>query len=59
MILEQGNFVTKVEPFLLSLHSTGLRMTHNDDDAQDLVQETMLKAYKSIHQFKDDTNLNW
>ena len=56
MILEQGNFVSEVEPFLLSLHSTGLRMTHNDDDAQDLVQETMLKAYKSIHQFKDDTN---
>jgi len=56
MVAIQNNFMDMVRPFLSSLHSTGLRMTRNEEDAQDLVQETMLKAYKGMHQFQTDTN---
>lgn len=39
-----------------SLFSAALRMTRNRDDAEDLVQETYLKAVRSAHLF--DENLN-
>jgi RNA polymerase sigma-70 factor, ECF subfamily len=45
-----------VKPHLESLYNTGLRMTRNEADTQDLVQETLYKAYKSIKQFQKDTN---
>lgn len=43
-------------PYLKSLYSTAYRLTHNEDDAQDLVQETYLKAYKYYDKFKEGTN---
>jgi RNA polymerase sigma-70 factor (ECF subfamily) len=39
------------------LYSTALRMTHNASDAEDLVQETYLKAYKGFAGFEQGTNL--
>jgi RNA polymerase sigma-70 factor (ECF subfamily) len=33
-----------------------LRLTGNPSDAHDLVQETMLKAYRSWHQYQQGTN---
>jgi RNA polymerase sigma-70 factor (ECF subfamily) len=44
-------------PFFGKLHSAALRMTANRDDANDLVQETYLKAYVSFDQFQNGTNL--
>ena len=38
------------------LYGTALRLTRNERDAEDLVQDTYLKAYKSFHQFKPGTN---
>jgi len=32
-------------------------MTHNSADAEDLVQETLTKAYLNFHQFEEGTNL--
>jgi len=32
-------------------------MTRNKQDAEDLVQETMLRAYARFHTFEDGTNL--
>jgi RNA polymerase sigma-70 factor (ECF subfamily) len=34
-----------------------VRLTKNPADAEDLVQETLAKAYANFHQFKEGTNL--
>jgi len=39
------------------LYATALRLTRNDADAQDLVQDTYLKAFRSSGQFQTGTNL--
>ena len=39
------------------LHLRAARMTGNHADAEDLVQETYVRAYASFHQFRDGTNL--
>ena len=40
-----------------SLYTAALRMTRNPSDAEDLVQETYLKAYRAFATFKEGTNL--
>src|SRR3974390_2145000 len=40
-----------------ALYSAALRMTRNPSDAEDLVQETFLKAYRSFDRFEEGTNL--
>jgi len=44
-------------PFLDQLYSAALRMTRNPADAEDLVQETYVKAFAAFHQFQEGTNL--
>lgn len=39
-----------------ALFRTALRMTKNEVDAEDLVQETLLKAYRSFDRFEKGTN---
>ena len=39
-------------PFLDQLYSAALRMTRNPTDAEDLVQETFVKAFAAFHQFQ-------
>lgn len=40
-----------------SLYTAALRMTRNPADAEDLVQETYLKAYRAFGSFTEGTNL--
>jgi RNA polymerase sigma-70 factor (ECF subfamily) len=40
-----------------SLYGTALRLTRRAADAEDLVQDTYLKAFRSAHQFETGTNL--
>jgi RNA polymerase sigma-70 factor (ECF subfamily) len=40
-----------------ALYSAALRMTRSPADAEDLVQETYLKAYRSWHSYQQGTNL--
>jgi len=40
-----------------SLYGTALRLTRRPADAEDLVQDTYLKAFRSSHQFARGTNL--
>ena len=44
-------------PFLDGLYSAALKMTRSPAEAEDLVQETYLKAFASFHQYADGTNL--
>ena len=44
-------------PLLDSLYAGALRMTRNPADAEDLVQETMMRAYRSFDRFEEGTNL--
>ncbi|MCL2788400.1 MAG: sigma-70 family RNA polymerase sigma factor [Micrococcales bacterium] len=39
------------------LYSAAMRMTRNPADAEDLVQETYVKAFSSFHQYRPGTNL--
>src|ERR1700694_2792790 len=43
--------------FMPSLYSAALRMTRNPAAAEDLVQETYLKAYRAFGSFEAGTNL--
>lgn len=40
-----------------SLYRTALRLTHNQQEAEDLVQETMLKAFRFTNTYQRGTNL--
>ena len=44
-------------PLLDQLYAAALRMTRNPADAEDLVQETFLKAYAAFASFREGTNL--
>jgi RNA polymerase sigma-70 factor, ECF subfamily len=46
-----------VLPLADPLYASAIRMTRNSADAEDLVQETLAKAYVNFHQFKEGTNL--
>ena len=50
-------FEQDVVPFMAQLYPAALRMTRNASDAEDLVQETITKAYAAFHQFRPGTNL--
>ncbi len=43
--------------FAPQLYSAALRMTRNPADAEDVVQETFLKAYRAYDSFQEGTNL--
>ncbi len=49
-------FEGEVLPHLDSLYSMALRLARNQDDANDLVQETVLRAFRFFHQFTPGTN---
>jgi len=53
---KQTEFSKRIEPHLTSLYNTALRMTRNQHDAEDLLQDSLYKAYRSLDQFKKDTN---
>ena len=51
------DFEAGVLTHLDSLYRTALRMTNNRQEAEDLVQETMLKAFRFAHTYQSGTNL--
>ncbi|HEX8627068.1 MAG TPA: sigma-70 family RNA polymerase sigma factor [Catenuloplanes sp.] len=53
----RARFERDALPFIDQLYAAGLRMTRNPADAEDLVQETFLKAFSAFHQFEEGTNL--
>ena len=53
----KSRFTDEAMPLLDQLYGGALRMTRNPQDAEDLVQETYLKAYNAFDRFKPGTNL--
>ncbi len=49
-------FEDEALPHLDALYSMALRLSRNSDDAGDLLQETVLRAYRFFHQFEAGTN---
>src|ERR1700684_301887 len=54
---DQAQFADLAMEYRSSLYSAALRMTRNPADAEDLVQETFLKAYRAFDRYEDGTNL--
>jgi len=50
--LFQREFVPQMD----ALYNFGFHLTYNESDAQDLVQETFLKAYRFIQSYEEGTN---
>jgi RNA polymerase sigma-70 factor (ECF subfamily) len=50
-------FESQALPYMDQLYAAALRMTRNPSDAQDLVQETYVKAFAAFKQFEQGTNL--
>lgn len=44
-------------PFLDQLYGGALRLTRNQQDAEDLLQDTFARAFSAFHQYRDGTNL--
>jgi RNA polymerase sigma-70 factor, ECF subfamily len=54
---DQATFADLAMQHMGSLYTAALRMTRNPSDAEDLVQETYLKAYRAFGTFQEGTNL--
>jgi RNA polymerase sigma-70 factor (ECF subfamily) len=56
-VADQAKFSDLAMEYMPSLYTAALRMTRNPADAEDLVQETYLKAYRAFNSFTEGTNL--
>ncbi len=54
---DQAEFSDVAMEHMPALYTAALRMTRNPADAEDLVQETFLKAYRAFGSFQEGTNL--
>ena len=54
---QQRLFEEQALPLLDQLYGGAMRLTRNPQDAEDLIQETYLKAYNNFGSFKQGTNL--
>ena len=54
---DRAAFAAEAMQYAPQLYSAALRMTRNAADAEDLVQETFLRAYRSYASFETGTNL--
>ena len=53
----EARFMDEAMPLMNQLFGAALGMTRNRADAEDLVQETYLKAYQKFHQYQPGTNI--
>ncbi len=54
---DQATFADDAMQYSKQLYAAAMRMTRNPADAEDLVQETFLKAYRAYDSFTAGTNL--
>jgi len=53
----RAEFETLALPHLDALYSAGLRLTKNEGDAEDLVQDSFMRAYRFFDKFERGTNI--
>jgi RNA polymerase sigma-70 factor, ECF subfamily len=53
---DKREFERLLSPLLDALYGAARRMTRHHDDAEDLVQDTVVKAYRFFHRFEPGTN---
>jgi RNA polymerase sigma-70 factor (ECF subfamily) len=56
-VADPATFAEQAMQYAPQLYSAALRMTRNQADAEDLVQETYLRAYRGFANFTEGTNL--
>jgi RNA polymerase sigma-70 factor (ECF subfamily) len=56
-VADQSTFADQAMEFAPQLYSAAMRMTRNQADAEDLVQETYLRGYRSFNTIQQGTNL--
>ena len=49
-------FESEMNPHLDALYRNALRLTGNSNDAEDLLQDTYLRAYRFFYQYQPGTN---
>jgi RNA polymerase sigma-70 factor, ECF subfamily len=54
---DRSRFTELAMPHMQALYTAALRMTRSPADAEDLVQETFLKAYRGFDRYEEGTNL--
>ena len=54
---DRSEFAQQAMQFAPQLYSAALRMTRNPSDAEDLVQDTYVRAYRGFATFSEGTNL--
>ncbi|HVL88683.1 MAG TPA: sigma-70 family RNA polymerase sigma factor [Actinomycetota bacterium] len=57
MAASPESFTETAIPLIEQMYGTALRLTRNPSDAEDLLQETSLKAYQAFGQYESGTNL--
>jgi RNA polymerase sigma-70 factor, ECF subfamily len=56
-VTREERFEAEALPHLRSLYGTAFRMTRNAHDAEDLVQETFLRAYRAFDKYTPGSNI--
>lgn len=54
---QEERFEREALPQMRALYGTAYRLTRNAADAEDLVQETYLRAFRAFHLYTADTNI--
>ena len=54
--MSAGEFEQLARPLLPALYGTAMRLSRNEADAGDLVQETVLRAFRTFANFRPGTN---
>ena len=54
---DRENFQADVTELIPQLYGMALRLARNRTDAEDLVQDALLRAYRGYHTFREGTNL--
>ena len=57
LFLLRRRFEEEALPFIDRLYAGAIGLTRNRSDAEDLVQETLLRAFRAFHQFRPGTSI--